>query len=208
MTIREITNEYLGKFADYEIYKAEDARHCMFPHTDYIKSVELPLDTELEEFEAHLMDQDEYDRTILANADHADFAEWYGDAEAKVLVIVFTGEPVNRIKQLREKTGLSQKAFGDKFGIPLRTVQNWEYGVNDIPDYLLRLIEQEVESKKQQLFLSVTYTNGNTIERAVNYVHFEDGKIFYTLDDNPHEVIQQIISVPTENISAFNVYAK
>lgn len=45
------------------------------------------------------------------------------------------------IKQLREITGLTQKKFGERYKIPLRTVQNWESGTNTPPDYIPRLIE-------------------------------------------------------------------
>lgn len=31
-----------------------------------------------------------------------------------------------KIFKLRQQMGLSQKAFGKMFGIPLRTIQNWE----------------------------------------------------------------------------------
>ena len=49
-----------------------------------------------------------------------------------------------RVKELRKKTGLSQTAFGEKYGIPMRTIQNWENGVNDPPDYLIGLLERAV----------------------------------------------------------------
>lgn len=45
------------------------------------------------------------------------------------------------IKQLREITGLTQQKFGERFKIPLRSVQNWESGQRQPPEYLPRLIE-------------------------------------------------------------------
>lgn len=48
------------------------------------------------------------------------------------------------IKELRQRTGLSQKKFGDLYDIPLRTVQNWEGGVNIPPEYLVKLLERAV----------------------------------------------------------------
>ena len=50
----------------------------------------------------------------------------------------------NQIKVLRGHTGLSQAKFAEKYGIPKRTVENWEGGVNEPPTYVLRLLERVV----------------------------------------------------------------
>lgn len=47
----------------------------------------------------------------------------------------------NRIKQLREMTGMSRKDFCEYFSIPYRTVTDWERDVRHAPDYVLRLLE-------------------------------------------------------------------
>lgn len=42
---------------------------------------------------------------------------------------------MNRIKEIRQKEGLSQQALAKKIGVSYRTIQNWENGVNQIkPD--------------------------------------------------------------------------
>ena len=46
----------------------------------------------------------------------------------------------DRIKELRKKTGLSQSKFSAKFGIPVRTIQQWEQGISAPPEYLLRMM--------------------------------------------------------------------
>ena len=38
------------------------------------------------------------------------------------------------VQELRKMTGLSQTKFGEKYGIPLRTIQSWELGLNDPPE--------------------------------------------------------------------------
>lgn len=53
----------------------------------------------------------------------------------------------NRIKSLRQRTGLSQQAFGDYFHIPKRTIQNWEYEVNECPEYLADLMEYKLKKE-------------------------------------------------------------
>ena len=47
-------------------------------------------------------------------------------------------------KELRIKSGMSQKVFADFFGIPKRTVENWEAGVNNCPSYLLDLMKYKL----------------------------------------------------------------
>ena len=50
------------------------------------------------------------------------------------------------IKELRAVTGLSAKKFGEKYGgIPLRTIQHWENGDRQPPEYVLRLLERVVK---------------------------------------------------------------
>ncbi|WNU95028.1 helix-turn-helix domain-containing protein [Streptococcus sp. DTU_2020_1000888_1_SI_GRL_NUU_041A] len=39
---------------------------------------------------------------------------------------------MNRIKEIRQKEGLSQQALAKKIGVSYRTIQNWENGVNQI----------------------------------------------------------------------------
>ena len=45
-----------------------------------------------------------------------------------------------KIKELRKKTGLSQSKFSAKFGIPVRTLQQWEQGISAPPEYLIRMM--------------------------------------------------------------------
>lgn len=48
------------------------------------------------------------------------------------------------VRQIREYTGLTQAAFGERFAIPRRTVQNWEYGKSEFPAYARLLLAQAV----------------------------------------------------------------
>ena len=51
------------------------------------------------------------------------------------------------IKELRQQSGMSQGKFGDYFGIPRRTIQNWEAGINQCADYLVRLMEYKLKNE-------------------------------------------------------------
>ena len=49
-----------------------------------------------------------------------------------------------RIIELRESTGMNRKEFCDYFGIPYRTVTEWERGTRKMPDYVLRMMEYQI----------------------------------------------------------------
>lgn len=46
--------------------------------------------------------------------------------------------------RLRKMTGRSQTAFGKRYDIPMRTIQNWENGVSVPPEYVLGLLSRAV----------------------------------------------------------------
>lgn len=52
------------------------------------------------------------------------------------------------IKEIRTLTGFSQKQFAEYFGIPLRTVQEWEQGRRKPPDYIPKLLERVWKAEK------------------------------------------------------------
>lgn len=59
-----------------------------------------------------------------------------------------TMEVKNKIKELRESTGMNRREFCDYFGIPYRTVTEWELGGRHMPDYVLRLLEYKIQMEK------------------------------------------------------------
>lgn len=48
------------------------------------------------------------------------------------------------IKEIRNKSRLNQTTFSKTYGIPLRTLQDWEYGKRQCPNYVLSLLERAV----------------------------------------------------------------
>lgn len=48
-------------------------------------------------------------------------------------------------KELRLLSGMTQKQFAEYFGIPKRTIENWEGNVNKCPQYLLNLMIYKLE---------------------------------------------------------------
>ena len=52
------------------------------------------------------------------------------------------------LKSMRKEANMTQKEFAEYFGIPIRTVEDWERGVRHMPDYVLRLFVYKLEIEK------------------------------------------------------------
>jgi putative transcriptional regulator len=52
---------------------------------------------------------------------------------------------MNEVKALRKKTGLTQAAFAERYGIPKRTIENWEGKKSNPPGYVLAMLTRLVE---------------------------------------------------------------
>ena len=64
-------------------------------------------------------------------------------------------ELAEKIRKIREQTGLSRKDLSIHIGIPLRTIEDWEAGRRRPPEYIPRLIAyqlkyEELIEKKQK----------------------------------------------------------
>ena len=51
--------------------------------------------------------------------------------------------------KLRTSTGMTRKEFCQYFGIPYRTLQDWELGNRTMPDYLLRLMIYKINRTRK-----------------------------------------------------------
>ena len=58
-------------------------------------------------------------------------------------------KPMREVKELRAMTGLSQVKFAEALGIPLRSLQNWELGERECPQYVADLIEFRITHDKK-----------------------------------------------------------
>lgn len=58
-------------------------------------------------------------------------------------------EKMSKIKEMIKKEKTTQTEFAKRFGIPLRTVQNWCRNERECPKYLENLIEKEIERNKK-----------------------------------------------------------
>lgn len=53
-----------------------------------------------------------------------------------------------KLIEMRISTGMNRKEFAEYFGIPYRTVQDWELGKRKMPEYLFRLMEYKIRVEK------------------------------------------------------------
>lgn len=51
------------------------------------------------------------------------------------------------IKELRTMAGLTQQAMSELFYIPKRTIENWEGGKREPPEYLVKLINYYLQKE-------------------------------------------------------------
>ena len=60
------------------------------------------------------------------------------------------------VRELRDRLGMNRREFSDYYGIPYRTVQDWEAEKRELPEYLLRLMiyraEMERLNKKDEVW--------------------------------------------------------
>lgn len=56
-----------------------------------------------------------------------------------------------KIREMRTLLGDTQQKFSDRYGIPKRTLQTWEYGTRECPGYVKALLERVVieDSRKE-----------------------------------------------------------
>ena len=57
-----------------------------------------------------------------------------------------------QFKAIREQAGMNRKDFSDWLGIPYRTMQEWELGRKQAPDYVLRLIAYKVKDDSYKIY--------------------------------------------------------
>ena len=76
-----------------------------------------------------------------------------------------------KLYMLREELGLNRKEFAMEYGIPLRTIEDWEHGKRKMPSYLLRLLTYKVKLDKLNA------------EKNVNVICDAEGKKIVLIND-------------------------
>ena len=65
------------------------------------------------------------------------------------------------VSDICERCGMNRKSFAEYFGIPYRTMTDWERGERQMPEYLLRLMAYKV--KVEMLSKEEKENKGETI---------------------------------------------
>lgn len=132
MNFNEVKEKFEGQYKEIEAYKYSGLNHSI--NTDTVDGIDL-LDVDGCEkvLDYYLMNEDDYNNTLLANSCiTADFADWYGDNNAKILVVVI--EPLtaeqSKLKEHLEAKGYKVTLF-EQGGEICAEVVNWtDRGVN------------------------------------------------------------------------------
>ena len=56
---------------------------------------------------------------------------------------------MERSEEIRSILGISRAAFGRKYNIPIRTLEDWDAGKKNPPDYVLDMLERIVNEDKE-----------------------------------------------------------
>ena len=93
---------------------------------------------------------------------------------------------MNKYRELRKMTGLSTQKFGDKYGIPMRTVQGWELGKATPPEYVFKLLERVVRED-----MAAYETPGETPDQTEPHMEQKDIKKMMELCDELIELVRE-----------------
>ena len=96
------------------------------------------------------------------------------------------------MKEIRAITGLTRKDFSDKYGIPLRTLEEWEAGRRIPPEYVIRMLAYYVG-----VSAIVEQADGNTSEEIKNS---RNVNIIRDIENRKIVVIHDIIFKNKQNI--------
>ena len=85
------------------------------------------------------------------------------------------------LRLLRAELGLNRKEFALEYGIPLRTVEDWEHGKRKMPDYVLRSLIYK--AKIDMLAQMNEEGEGKTETKNVKIIVDSDGKKIVLIND-------------------------
>jgi DNA-binding transcriptional regulator YiaG len=53
-------------------------------------------------------------------------------------------------RELRASTGMTQQAFSVRFGIPKRTIENWDSGISTPPTYVIGMMIEILNREREK----------------------------------------------------------
>lgn len=86
------------------------------------------------------------------------------------------------LRALRETMGVNRREFAEMYGIPVRTIEDWEYGKRKMPVYLLRLLAYKVRLDALERTIQDNEKT-ETAKRNVSIVEDTDGRKIVLIND-------------------------
>ena len=77
-------------------------------------------------------------------------------------------ESAKKIRELRDRIGLTRKEFSEHIGIPVRTLEDWEAGRRTPPEYIPRLISYQLKYEELLQKVSPRSKDGGSLEKGEN----------------------------------------
>lgn len=109
-----------------------------------------------------------------------------------------------RIKKIREKTGMNRKEFCDYFQIPYRTMTEWECDGRHAPDYVIRLLEYYVQMEKLEKNKDITNKAKKTELESDNSDLSKYSRIYDDIKDlQPEETLKLVTAAKDEEEQKF-----
>lgn len=106
------------------------------------------------------------------------------------------------IKEIRNYTGLSQANFAKKYGIPKRSIENWEAGSRNCPDYLTTLLDRVVKEDFKKFLVEFAFSENFV---SVDEWHSMDGVKVITAE-NAEEAAKEVARTDGLEGALFRVY--
>lgn len=100
------------------------------------------------------------------------------------------------VKEMRESTGMSQKAFAQMYGIPISTLRNWEQGTNSPAPYVVNLLARALPSMNSTL-RKINGKNGRS------YYYDKNQKCILDIKGNRIYVQEEIDGVKEQNLALY-----
>lgn len=100
------------------------------------------------------------------------------------------------LKEIRKNLRLSQTKFGELVGVKLRTVQNWESGVNKIPDSVSILLRNYTDNAYIDNVNDTTTEYNSKNELGVPYYDVDFTASFLEVENNQSNIPNSYITHP------------
>ncbi len=102
----------------------------------------------------------------------------------------------HNVKEIRESTGMSQKAFAQMYGIPLSTLRNWEQGNNSPAPYVVNLLARALPCVNATL-KEISGKNGQS------YYYDKNQKCVLDMKGNRIYIQEELEGIKEQNLALY-----